>query len=268
MNVVEIQDLCFAYDSREVLHNVTLAIPEGSFTVFVGPNGGGKTTLLRLILGLLEPSYGEVTVLGLPPVKARSSLGYVPQNLQFDMQFPITVHEVVLMGRIERHWFGRYSREDYATAEKALSEVNLAGYGSRAFSDLSGGERQRVLIAQALVSEPRILLLDEPTANLDPQNREQLYQLLHQLNERLTIVLVSHNLSVVTAFATHVACINRSVDMHLIAEVGSQEHTEGAWTRIAHQHCPVGEDECVFKDTPHHGHPHQSGTAPSSRWQL
>ncbi|MBQ6472830.1 MAG: ABC transporter ATP-binding protein [Victivallales bacterium] len=266
MNAVEIQDLCFAYDSREVLHNVTLAIPEGSFTVFVGPNGGGKTTLLRLILGLLEPSYGEITVLGHTPVEARSHLGYVPQSLQFDAQFPITVREVVLMGRVERHWFGRYSKEDCAIAEQALTEVNLAGYGVRAFSDLSGGERQRVLIAQALATEPRILLLDEPTANLDPQNREQLYRLLHQLNHRLTIMLVSHNLSIVTAFATHVVCVNRSVDMHLMAEVGAQDATEGAWTRIAHRNCPVGEDECVFKDTPHHGHPHQSSPASPSRW--
>ncbi len=250
-SAISIQNLCFGYDTREILHNIALEIEEGSFCVMVGPNGGGKSTLLKLVLGLLEPIYGEVRVFGKTPVEARREVGYVPQSMQVDAQFPVTVEDVVLMGRVERHLFGRYNRRDREVAEQALTEVNLAGFGKRPFCALSGGERQRVIVAQALASEPRMLLLDEPGANLDPENRQMLYELLGRLNKRLTIVLVSHNLNVVASVATDVICVNRTADMHPMEEVIAQGETHGIWAHLHHTGCPISDPEMENEHTPH-----------------
>lgn len=251
-----IEDVCFSYDTREILHNISLSVEEGSFSVMVGPNGGGKTTLLRLILGLLSPRYGTISVLGRSPVQARQLVGYVPQSLQYDSQFPVTVEDVVLMGRVERHLFGNYDRHDREIAAASLAEVNLEGFENRSFQELSGGERHRTLVAQALASEPRMLLLDEPGANLDPENRRMLYELLGRLNQRLTILLVSHNLNVVASFATHIICVNRTADMHPIAEVSKTALSNGIWTHLMHEGCPVADPELEDSHTPHHGECH------------
>lgn len=251
--MIDIHDLCFAYDNMEVLHNIDLTVDEGSFTVMVGPNGGGKTTLLRLILGLLKPAYGTVSVMGMPPAKARQFMSYVPQSLQYDEQFPVSVLDAVLMGRVDKRMFGPYGRDDKAKAEAALAEVNLAGYGSRPFSALSGGERQRALVAQALASDPKLILLDEPGANLDPDNRLQLYELLGKLNKKITILLVSHNLNVVASHASHVICVNRTADMHPISEVSADALANGAWTHLTHSHCPIDDLDKAALHTPHSG---------------
>ncbi len=237
--VIELQDVCFGYEANEVLHHISLTLHRGDFAAMVGPNGGGKTTLLRLILGLLTPRYGTVRVLGQAPEKVRRHIGYVPQHLLFDMQFPASVLDVVLMGRVERCGFGRYGHDDKAKAAAALEKVGLEGYGSRAFSQLSGGERQRVLIAQTLASEPKLLLLDEPGANLDPANRHRIFALLHQLNQELTILLVSHNLNVVSSYVSHVICVNRMADMHAIGEIHVNALADGDWLSIEHIQCPV-----------------------------
>lgn len=250
--VIDIRDVCFAYDSEEVLHNVNLQVRAGVFAVVVGPNGGGKTTLLRLILGLLTPRYGRIAVFGQSPAQARRLLGYVPQALNYDAQFPATVMDVVLMGRVDRHRFGPYRRADRLAAAQALAHVGLHEFGRRPFAALSGGERQRVLIAQALASEPRLLLLDEPGANLDPDSRHRIYGLLRELNHRLTIVLVSHNLKIVEAYASHVICVNRTAAMHRMDEVQTSALADGAWLRLEHESCPIDSagDACL---TPHLG---------------
>ncbi|MGI5923900.1 MAG: metal ABC transporter ATP-binding protein [Lentisphaeria bacterium] len=250
--VIDIRDVCFAYDDEEVLHNINLQVQAGVFAVVVGPNGGGKTTLLRLILGLLTPRFGDIVVFGRSPAAARRLVGYVPQALHVDAQFPATVLDVVLMGRVDRHRFGPYRRADREAAQDALQRVGLGGHRGRSFSALSGGERQRVLIAQALASEPELLLLDEPGANLDPESRHQLYSLLRELNRRLTIILVSHNLKIVESYASHVICVNRTAAMHRIEELQTSALADGEWLRVEHKSCPV-DSAGVACLTPHLG---------------
>lgn len=217
--VIELHDVCSGYGAQEVLHNVTFRVPPRSLTGIVGPNGGGKTTLLKLMLGLVKPHYGTVRVLGEPPARSRHRVGYVPQHFLFDVRYPVSVRDVVLAGRIERHRLGPYRRADRAAAEAALERVGLAALANRGFSDLSGGQRQRTLVAQALVSQPELLLLDEPTANVDTAVAQPLHALFAELATQIAVVLVSHNLSVVAAQATHIICVNRTAEMHTVADM-------------------------------------------------
>jgi len=220
VNAIEIRDLRFSYDGPPVVCANELIIRRGEFATVVGPNGGGKTTLLRLILGLLEPEAGSISVLGRPPRESSSRIGYVPQHSQADQSFPVNVLDVVLMGRLgkTRSMWG-YAPADADAAMSALRDVELTGHSRRAFSELSGGERQRTLIARALASEPELLLLDEPTASLDVAMENELYRILLKLKERLTIVLVSHDLAFVSDFTDVVACVNRTVALHTTSEV-------------------------------------------------
>ncbi len=252
--VIEVSDVCFAYDSQEVLHNANIIIHEGSMVAVVGPNGGGKSTLLKLILGLLTPNLGSIRVLGTTPQQASAHIGYVPQYLQFDEAFPVTVNDVVLMGRIERNFFGFYRSEDKNAARNALERVHLDGYQKRPFSDLSGGERQRVLIAQALATEAKILLLDEPTANVDSVVEKQIFALLEELNKEITIVMVSHNLNVVTSSASHIACVNHTssivpIDKFTEADIDRAFHPGLAVLR--HGSCCPVIDPSRSMSTPH-----------------
>jgi len=219
---VAFDGVCFAYGASEALHNVTFAVPERSLVAVVGPNGGGKTTLLRLILGLERPLYGTVRVFGARPEEARRRVGYVPQTLATDARFPVDVSDVVLMGTLDGGWIGPYARRQRLAAAEALERVGLAGLSRRPFAELSGGERQRALIAQALAGRPDLLLLDEPTASVDPPTADRLHDLFRQLAETLTVLFVSHNLSVVTAHATHVLCVNRAAELHPISAVVSE----------------------------------------------
>ncbi|MBP5639244.1 MAG: ABC transporter ATP-binding protein [Victivallales bacterium] len=238
--IIKINNVCFKYDSREVLHDITLTISEGMFAVIVGPNGGGKTTLLKLILGLLKPRYGSISVFGMPPEQARTSIGYVPQAILFDDSFPATVLDIVLMGRIERHFFSIYSKKDKETALRCLKDVGLDELAERPFAALSGGERQRVLIAQAIASQPKLLILDEPGANLDPASAKTLFSLLKKLNQELTILMVSHNLEIVSNVVSHIICLNHTADMHDINQMHCDPLT-GEWLHIQHDSCPVAD---------------------------
>ena len=217
--VIEFDDVCFAYEREEVLHNVNFRIVARDMVALVGPNGGGKTTLLRLALGFLRPKFGAVRVFGSAPEAVRRRIGYVPQHVMFDPQFPVDALDVVKMGRVDRRRAGPYRRSDAQEAVRALEQVDMADLRKRPFSELSGGERQRVLIAQALVSGPDLLLMDEPTANVDYLVEHRLYELLHALNERLTVVIVSHNLNVITGHVTRVVCVNRTAEMHAASDV-------------------------------------------------
>ncbi len=243
--VVEFRDVCFSYNGQEVLHNVSLEIPEHAMAAVVGPNAGGKSTMLKLALGLLKPRFGQVRVFGKPPETARRRIGYVPQTFEFDSSFPITAGEVVLMGRIDRHWGGPFWRSDRRAVDQALDRVDMLDRKKRHFAQLSGGERQRILIAQALVSEPDLLLLDEPTSDVDARVEARLYELLHELNEHLTIVLVSHNLTVVTRHASHIICINRISSIHRAADMTSDQLHTACGDRLAVLH---HEDSCQVID--------------------
>ena len=234
---VTFQHVCFSYDGPLVLEDVAVSIRNRDFVCVIGPNGGGKTTLLRLMLGLLEPRRGSVEVLGTTPEQARHRIGYMPQHTRFDPQFPVSVMDVVLMGRLGRGaQFGPYGRSHKAVALRALEEVGLVDVRNRSFSALSSGQRQRVLIARALACEPELLLLDEPTANLDPAVQDSLYSLLRDLNERLTVITVSHDVGFVSAFFKTVVCVDRTVHLHPTSELTEQRVGEvyGRAVRFVH----------------------------------
>jgi len=254
--VIEVDNVCFAYNGQEVLHNVSFEIGERALVAVVGPNGGGKTTLLKLLLGQLAPRYGTIRVFGGAPEAARTRLGYVPQAVPFDPRFPVSVRETVLMGRVGRNRFGVYGRGDHAAAARALERVGLANFGKRPFAELSGGERQRVLIAQALAGGSELLLLDEPVANVDPEHAGRMYALFKELTAEVTVMMVSHNLGVVTGHATHVLCVNHTAGLHALGEVASSTFTAafgGSLTAIRHDATCQVLDPSVSMHVPHHG---------------
>jgi zinc transport system ATP-binding protein len=237
---IVVTDLWFSYDGYPVLENVNLSIPHGDFVSVIGPNGGGKTTLLKLILGLLRPSRGEVQVFGLNPEKARPRIGYMPQHAQLDPQFPATVMDVALMGRLGHgRSFGPYSKKDKDVVVKALDQVGLRDLYKKPFSSISGGQRQRLFIARALASEPDLLLLDEPTANLDVVMEGGLYELLRTLSQNLTVVMVSHDLGFVSSLVKSVICVKCQVASHPTSELTAEiiDEMYGAPMRIVrHDH--------------------------------
>ena len=217
--VVALENVSFRYNNEPVLDNVTLAVRRKDFASIVGPNGSGKTTLLKLLLGLLKPQSGTINILNKPPEKARMQIGYMPQYAHLDMKYPVTVMDVVLMGRLHNNFRLRFSREDREIAHEALREVQIEDLADRTFYALSGGQRQRVLIARALSSQPDILLLDEPTSNMDPEVEEALFTILNELNHRMTILLVSHDLGFVSQVVKSVICVNRKVVVHPTSEI-------------------------------------------------
>lgn len=217
---VELKQVYFRYLSDWVLDDVSLTIEEGDFVGLVGPNGGGKTTLLRLVMGMLHPEAGSIRVFGKTPSRAVVSIGYVPQHMGLDRDFPIRVCEVVLSGRLSQsRWGIRYGREDRTHACEALAEVGMEAHWQDHFGSLSGGQRQRVLIARALANQPRLLIMDEPTSNVDSLSQQQIYDLLHRINQRCTLVLVSHDLGVVSSHVNKVACLNHRLVTHPTADV-------------------------------------------------
>ena len=247
--VIEMKDVCFSYGEQDVLHDLSFGIEAGAFVAVVGPNGGGKTTLLKLLLGALSPRLGSVRVFGVAPEAARARMGYVPQSVPFDPKFPVTAGDVVLMGRVARSRFGFYGRDDHAAARDALGQVRLEGFWGRSFAELSGGERQRVMIAQALVGGAELLLLDEPVASVDPAHTSQMYELFSGLTARMTVMMVSHNLSVVTSHATHLLCVNHTVGFHAAKDMagGLFASADGGGLRaIQHEaDCPIMDGEKV-----------------------
>lgn len=217
---IRFDQVTFSYGGSLVLENINFAISEGEFAAIIGPNGGGKTTLLKLMLGLLEPQRGFVRIFGLKPDAARRSIGYMPQHPRLDPQFPVTVSDVVLLARLGGgRKLGAYRKSDRNAALDALASVGLAQLADRPFSALSSGQRQRVLIARALASDPELLLLDEPTANLDPSVQDELYELLHRLNDELTVLVVSHDVGFVSKYVQKVVCVNRRAVLHPVSEV-------------------------------------------------
>ncbi len=218
--VLSFENVEFAYQDSPVLKNVTFDIQSGESIGIIGPNGGGKTTLLRLIMGFLKPTAGTISLFGKPPGQSRDAIGYVPQVTRFDRQFPISVFEVVLSGRLSRlPWYGKYSQTDYDAASAVLGKVGLIEFRNCAFGTLSGGQAQRTLIARALVSEPKLLLLDEPTASVDVHAEAHIYSLLRELQGDITLIMVTHDLSAAIDQVQRVLCVQNSVMSLLPKEV-------------------------------------------------
>jgi zinc transport system ATP-binding protein len=243
VSAIELNNVSFFYSSQPILTNVNLAVEERDFLAIMGPNGSGKTTLLKIVLGILNPAQGTVRVFGKTPLEAAGLLGYVPQDTGLNKDFPISVQDVALMGRLGRTGRGlRYTSEDRSLAEKVLEQVGMWEYRDRPIGKLSGGQRQRVFIARALTVEPKILLMDEPTASVDAQFQTDLYGLLKELNSTITIIVVSHDMSVLSGHINSVACLNRTLYYHESGEI-TEEMLDAAYQ------CPV--------DLIAHGVPHR-----------
>ena len=245
--VVELEGVWFSFNGRTILRDVDLTVKRGDFMGMIGPNGGGKTTLIKLMLGLLRPVKGRIRILGRPPRKASHRVGYVPQNTHINPEFPISALDVVLMGQLQPGSRRiRHSRQDRVVAHEALDKMGMGPYCHRRIGELSGGQRQRVFIARALVCEPEILLLDEPTAHIDTKGQTDLYQLLETLNQEMTILVVSHDLLLLSPHVKSVACVNSRVHYHprrqLIGE--SMEHM-----------CPCTAEEVCPVELVAHGFP-------------
>lgn len=209
---VVIDQLSFAYQDLVVLRNVKLVVNPGEFIGIIGPNGGGKTTLLKIIMGFLIPFAGTVKVFGKDAPAEQLSISYVPQTGRFDRQFPISVLEVVMQGRLSHlRWYGKFSEIDKQASLEALNKVGLVEFQNRSFGTLSGGQAQRVLIARALASHPKLLLLDEPTASVDIQAQSEIYSLLESLKGSMTIMMVTHDLSVAINKVEKVICVQQEV---------------------------------------------------------
>ena len=217
---IELHDVSFRYDGPTILENVNLTVEQGEFLGVVGPNGGGKTTLLKLMLGLLEPTRGAVRIMGRAPSEVGRAIGYVPQFATFRRDFPISVEETVLLGRLGlAPTFGGYVKADREAAHRAMAETEELEFRKRSLSALSGGELQRVLIARSLVTDPELLLLDEPTANIDLRVEKDIFDLLKEINARATIVVVSHDIGFISHYVKRVACLNRTLICHSTSEI-------------------------------------------------
>lgn len=217
---ISVKGVEYSYGSVKVLSDISFEIRQGDFLAILGPNGSGKTTLIKLVLGLLPLSEGEIVLFG-QPIRAFTkwkSIGYVPQNAtHIDHFFPASVKEVVSMGLISGKKFPRFLRKnDYALIDKALEKVDMKGIKDRRIGELSGGQQQRVFIARAVVNQPEILILDEPTTGVDAATQTHFYDMLNLLNKQhgITIVLITHDIGVVTRYVTKVACLNQRLVFH------------------------------------------------------
>ncbi len=213
--VISLRSVYAGYDEETILEDVNFEMLQGDFVGMIGPNGGGKTTLLKVILGLIKPNKGEVKVMGESAQAGRRHIGYVPQSQVDDMSFPVSVWEVVRMGRISHPAiFRRLTPEDDAIVAEKLDWLGLQDIRKRSISEISGGQRQRVFIARALAAEPQLLLLDEPTASVDVTASQNLFELLAKINQQVTILLISHDITAISRYVKTIGCVNRQVIYH------------------------------------------------------
>ncbi|MGI6368863.1 MAG: metal ABC transporter ATP-binding protein [Anaerolineae bacterium] len=221
---VQLEHVSAAYDDTDVLEDLSLTVFQGEFVALIGPNGGGKTTLLKLLIGLLSPTTGTIRVLGRSIAQALREVAYVPQEIRFDRDFPVTALDVARMGRLGRRpLLARYSRQDTEAAEGALERLQVHHLRNRPIGALSGGERQRVYIARALASDPRLLLLDEPLANVDPEARVTIEELLATLGQEMTILMSTHDVGGLLPEIDRIGYLSRTLGYY-----GSPEDAPGA----------------------------------------
>jgi zinc transport system ATP-binding protein len=243
-SVIKIRDLHFNYGDVPILEDINIDIQQKEFIGMVGPNGSGKTTLLKIILGLLVPDHGTVEVLGKPPVQSVKNVGYMPQFAPFTRDFPISVEETVLMGRLGKtSSMGFFSKEDKQLAAESMEAVEVLDLRKRSIGSLSGGQLQRALIARALTCNPEIMILDEPTANVDMKVEKDIFDLLKRLNEKITIIVVTHDIGFISQYIDRVACINRTLICHPTSELTGEtiENLYGTHVHMVHHH-HEGED--------------------------
>ena len=238
MNIIEIKDVSVNYGSVTALDNVSISIKEGTFIGVIGPNGGGKTTLIKVLLGLIKPAEGEVHINSDKPI------GYVPQFNNFEKKFPITVCKVILMGSMSdrKNIFHKYTKKDKEKSLKVMTLLGIEDLSERLIHQLSGGQMQKVLIARALMTDPDILILDEPTASIDSQSRTDIYNLFNDLKGKKTIILISHDIGSISSYVDSIACLNVQLYYHENGKL-----TEETTTKV--YGCPV--------DIIAHGLPHR-----------
>ncbi len=258
--IIELSHVSFRYPqcgrtpSPLVLDDVSLTIGEHEFLGIIGPNGGGKSTLLRMIPGLLTPTSGTIRVFGAEPKKSVARIGYVPQRARLDAAVPATVLDVVLTGLVAQNsWGWRYSKTQREAACEALRKTEMLELRHRTMNMLSGGQRQRALIARALVSNAQLLLLDEPTAGLDPNIAHSIADLLHQLSETLSVVIVSHDILFVTPHLKRIACLNRRLTCDAIHEFDCESVTQ-MYRQLIHEATHQG--SCVYSHVGHNCETH------------
>ena len=241
---VHIENLSVHYGHTPAIMGVCLDVSDGEYLGIIGPNGGGKSTLLKAILGLIPVSSGNISIYGGNAHKNRSLVGYVPQFALLNRKFPISLFEVVLTGHLKQGIapFFRYSSKDNESVYTLLEKVGITDLANRQISELSGGEFQKMLIARALATNPKLLLLDEPTASVDAASLDQIYSLLAELNKNMTIILVTHDLLAVSSQVNRLACLNGQLVYH-----GEPELTEKVVNNL--YGCPV--------DLIAHGVPHR-----------
>ncbi len=237
---VEMNNISLKYNEQLVLDNISLNINENDFMAIIGPNGGGKSTLLKVILGLLTPDSGEIKVFGKSPKDARKYMGYLPQHIKFDHDFPINVYETVLTGRYHG-LFKNYNQDDKVAVLKVLKDMGMYDLKDRQISKLSGGQMQRVFIARAIVREPELLIMDEPMASIDPEMQSSFYKLMSNLKDKMTIILVSHDVGAVSTHVDKIACLNQKLYYH-----GDVEDSAKGLEEI--YHCPI---ELISHGIPH-----------------
>ena len=241
--VIDLKNVWAGYEDDLILEDVNFKVYKGDYIGLIGPNGGGKTTLIRVILGLIKPLRGEVRVMGRSAQAGRRYIGYVPQVPSEDKVFPATVWDVVRMGRLgQKNLMRSYSKDDDRIVEEKMRWVGMLDYRDVAVGELSGGQRQRVHIARALATEPAILLLDEPTASVDPEASNNLYELLRRLNEKITILLISHDMTAISAYVKTIGCVNRRLVYNRQKEITAEMLEQG-------YECPI--------DLIAHGLPHR-----------
>jgi zinc transport system ATP-binding protein len=210
---LKINNLTIKYDQTIAVSELNFSVEEGEFIAIAGPNGGGKSSLIKAILNLLPVAKGSIDIFGQDYRNAKGLIGYIPQQSLFDPQFPMTVRDVVLMGRLPASmgFFHRFNREDERRMQEVMEELKIANLCHRPIGELSGGQKQKVLLARALVSDPKMLILDEPTASLDPPSRKQIYDILKELNKKMTIVMISHDDDHIFDYTTSVVYINKTL---------------------------------------------------------
>lgn len=245
-HLIEIDNVSFAYDKELILEEISLKINENDFIGVIGPNGGGKTTLLRLILGLETPLIGSIR-----KNKGKENtplLGYLPQYNKIDKNFPISVFDVVRQGFLSgSSAFKRFTKEENQRSEEILDKMGMLEFRNRAIGDLSGGQMQRVFLGRALVNEPRLLILDEPNTYVDNQFENDLYQMLSELNERMAILLVSHDVGTIASKVKSIACVNRTLHHHMSNKISAEQ--------LSKYNCPIqiiSHGEVPHTVLPHH----------------
>lgn len=240
LKAVEINHVSLKFNEQLILEDINFSIEEKDFIAIIGPNGGGKTTLLKVILGILTPDKGQVKVFGRKPNKAKDLMGYLPQRLDFDHDFPINVFETVLMGRYHG-LLKKYSTKDHDAVIEALKNVEMDKFKDRQISKLSGGQLQRVFIARAIVRDPKLLIMDEPMASIDPEMQRSFYELMSRLKNKMAIVLVSHDVGAVSSHVDKIACLNQKLYFH-----GPVEDSANGLEQV--YHCPI---ELISHGIPH-----------------